>query len=242
MGNSAPQYLRPHQIASMESEAKVLENDLQNPGIQDKGAVRLTLNKLQHQLDTQKAPQLTGMDLDKAVKREAELRQEITHGMLSQEEMRKNPPGVVGELMRWEKANKQKILEWKNLRLTLHHGTDDPDVANLERFRPRTSRFNMHGAQIEGKEYWIPSEQYKANYDVAFGNEPEESGEELMAQVKDLQAQLAALREAQSPPKPERKRVSISEEERSRRSQRAKEMWAQRRAREAEEAAAQVQE
>jgi hypothetical protein len=36
--------------------------------------------------------------------------------MPSQEEMRKAPPGAVDKHMGWEKRNKPKIAEWKNLR------------------------------------------------------------------------------------------------------------------------------
>jgi hypothetical protein len=75
--------------------------------------------------------------------------------MPSQEEMRKAPPGAVDKHMSWEKRNKLKILEWKNLRLRLTHGTE-AEAANLERHRPTGSTLNMDNAHIVGKQFFMP--------------------------------------------------------------------------------------
>jgi hypothetical protein len=57
--------------------------------------------------------------------------------------------------MSWERRNKLKILEWKNLRLRLTHG-QEPEAANLERHRPRDSTLNMDNAHVVGKSFFMP--------------------------------------------------------------------------------------
>ena len=118
---------------------------------------------------------LTGDEQDKASKLERELRTEITQGMLSGEEMRKNPATAVDRHMKWERYNKAKILRWKNLRLQLNAGSEERDVANLEQYRPVSSGHRiMTDAQIPGlhtmselaKENW-PLGDPKCNTAVA---------------------------------------------------------------------------
>ncbi len=77
-------------------------------------------------------------------------------GMLSQEEMRTNPPGAVDKHLNWEKANKQNIAKWKNLMLRMNVGTEDQDLCNIERLRPTKSTMNMDGAQVSRTQYFMP--------------------------------------------------------------------------------------
>ena len=146
------------------------EEKLRNPSIQDKGAVQRQLRNLKLQYERQAPEPLAGAEKDTLAAKEKALREEVTQGMLSQEEMRKNPPGAVDQHMRWERANKAKIMEWKNLRLQLAADTSSPDtwdrdVANLERYRPSGARERVRlDAQIPGK--------------MAFGNVPEEKWEQ----------------------------------------------------------------
>lgn len=157
--------LRPNQRDELRAEQMELENKLKNPHIEDKGAVGSQLKRLNIQLEKQSPIEPKGQEKDSLVKREAKLRDEMLKGMPSQEEMRKCPPGAIGKHMRWEKDNKKKLLEWKNIRLRLNADSDDPDVANFEMHRPLRNTLNMDNAQISGKEYFFPSEQYKENYD-----------------------------------------------------------------------------
>lgn len=149
--------LRPQQATDLADEKTKLERSLNNPHIQDKGAVVRALKRINHQLETQTPKPYEGADLDRAVKREAQLRAEILRGMPSQEEMRKSPPGAVGKHQAWEKRVKAKMNEWKHLRLRLNAGTTDPDVANFERYRPSESTLNMHNPLISGKQFFMPT-------------------------------------------------------------------------------------
>lgn len=157
--------LRPNQRDELRAEQRELENKLKNPYIQDKGVVGSQLKRLNIQLEKQSPVEPKGQQKDSLVKREAQLRDEMLKGMPSQEEMRKAPPGAIGKHMRWEKENKKKLLEWKNIRLRLNADSDDPDIANFEMHRPLRSTLNMDNAQIPGQEYFLPSEQYKEKYD-----------------------------------------------------------------------------
>lgn len=201
--------LRPNQIDEMRGERESLSAALQNPHVQDKGTVVRQLRKLEHQLETQTPRPYQGKEIDAAVVREKELREQLLVGMPSQEEMRKSPPGAVGKHMDWEKRNKRKLMEWKAIQLRLNHESKDPDIANFERFRPTRSTLNMDNAHIPGQTYFMPSEAYKENYDNVFGK-PE------------------------GPKEP--KRPTISAEERERRRQRMLERHAARKAAAAEPA------
>ena len=162
--------LRPAQMSEHVEEIRVTEEKLRNPSIQDKGAVQRQLRNLKLQYERQAPEPLSGAEKDQLSTKEKALREEITQGMLSQEEMRKNPPGAVDTHMRWERGNKAKIMEWKNMRLQLaadgsSPDTWDRDVANLERFRPTGARERVRlDAQIPGK--------------MAFGSVPEDKWQE----------------------------------------------------------------
>ena len=159
------QYLRKRQVDELQSDARTLEHYLNSPAIQDKGAVKTQLNRVHKALREQSPPDLTGAQKDKVASRAQALEDKIRNGMPSSEEMRKNPPGAVGKHMRWEKENKSDILEWKNTQITLNKGSDDPDLANVERLRPATSSLSMNNAQIPGKSFDIPTPTYMDNYD-----------------------------------------------------------------------------
>ena len=165
------QFLRQRQVEELKSDETTLTNYLNSPGIQDKGAVKTQLRRVQQALREQSPPKLEGAQLDKVVAHGKKLEETILEGMPSSEEMRKNPPGAVGKHMRWERKNKTAIMEWKNVQVATNQGSDDPDVANVERLRPATSTLNMQNAQIPGKEFSVPTAQYMDNYDrIEFEN------------------------------------------------------------------------
>lgn len=146
--------LRADQIEEMEGEREALEAKLGNPHVQDKGAVREQLKRMSRQLEAQRPKAYEGADIDRAVKREAELRDQIGQGMLSHEEMRKCPPGAVDRHRRWERDNKARIAEWQNIRRRLNAGNDDREVASIEAFRPTASAMSMDGALIPGRQFF----------------------------------------------------------------------------------------
>lgn len=147
--------LRPAQLEEMQSEVKAAEAKLSNPAIQDKGEARKQLIRTRATLDSQTPkPPVDGAEEGRMVARSKQLLDEVLAGMPSQEEMRKAPPGAVDKHMGWEKRNKAKILEWKNLQLRLRPG--EREAANLERYRPAGSTLSMDNAFIQGKAIYIP--------------------------------------------------------------------------------------
>src|SRR5258706_4691380 len=160
--------LRPDQIDEMEQEKASLVAKMHNPVI-EKGPVREQLRRLEHQLETQRPKLFEGQNMDRAVAREGELREQIRQGMLSQEEMRKSPPGAGDRHREWETANVRRITEWQNLQRCMNAGNDKREVASIETFRPTTSTMNMHNAQIEGKMFFLPP--YGAEQPVTFNDD-----------------------------------------------------------------------
>lgn len=150
--------LRPNQIEELKDEERILEKKLKLADVMpiDRAAAMGQLQRVRRHLDVQSPKEVSGKVKDDLIKKNDKLLEEILEGMPSQEEMRKNPPGAVDKHRKWESRNKQKIIEWKNNQLTLNVGTDDIDVANLERFRPKASTLNMQNAQISGKDYYFP--------------------------------------------------------------------------------------
>jgi hypothetical protein len=195
-------FLGTTQRKELESDRDYLTKQLKNPLVQDVPMVRRNLQRVEHDLETQAPPELKGQELDRVVRREKELREKIVPNMLSQAEMRRAPAGSVGREMAFQKRFKPEIIEWKNCRRTIERDSEDPDVANLERYRPVVSRGNLDNAQIPGKEFHFASPQYQANYDgIDWSTRTREPGEDVETfqsrirreRLAEMRAQLAAL-------------------------------------------------
>ena len=148
--------LRPAQLADAKSELKALEAKINDKGIEDRGEAIKQFQRVSKTVaDQTPRPPESAEEEGRMESRSRALLSEILEGMPSQEEMRKAPPGAVDKHMAWEKRNKSKILEWKNLRLRLTHG-QEKDAANLERHRPKDSSLNMDNAYVPGKMFFMP--------------------------------------------------------------------------------------
>lgn len=181
--------LRHHQREEYTSEIDAMTEmlpQLKTP--QDRGDVQRRLGRLKQSLDTQRPPEVTGAMKDRLAERAEAIEAKVTSGMLSQEEMRKNPAGSVGKHMRWERENKRDILEWKNIQQVLEPDSDDPDLSNFERLRPAGAQDRVRlNAQISGKMSYgkIPAEKW----DQAFeGKGPTNTA---LAQAKRVQKPLS---------------------------------------------------
>ncbi|MEQ1844130.1 MAG: hypothetical protein ABL983_00965 [Nitrospira sp.] len=161
----------------------------------DIAEARNRVRRLKGQLKDYSPPELTGGQRDKLVKRIKELEDKILPGMPTQEEMRKNPAGMVGRHMRFEKANKKAILEWKNAQIMLDPTSNDPDLANFERLRPSGEVDRFRGdAQINGlmsygnipQELWDLWAKHKPNSALEQAKKvaEEQKGMELKEDVK----------------------------------------------------------
>lgn len=162
--------LRPNQVAALANEKQALEGMLTAPDyvrnqIQDKGSMLKQVRSIDRMLHEDAPTPLIESERDAAVREERELREQLTHGMPTQAEMRRAPPGAIDKHRKWEGQNKGKILRWKNLRLRMHAaGMLDEiptatDVANLERYRPAggSHELNMDNALVAGKSIYLPN-------------------------------------------------------------------------------------
>lgn len=148
--------LRVDQVEEMEGEKEALQRKLASPHIEDKGTVAEQLRRLDRQLETQRPRAYEATEIDGAVAREAYLRGQWLQGMLSQEEMRKCPPGAVDRHRQWEKRNKPLIAEWQNIQRRLNADNDDRESASIERFRTTANSMNLDNALIPGKQFFLP--------------------------------------------------------------------------------------
>lgn len=177
--------LRRSQRVGMEEERKRLEDLAVQLGVQNPGAVRQEIRKLDKQLQSQSPRDLTPSEKDLLAQTEKVLETEIVPGMPTHEEMRRNPPGTVHKHIQFEKQFKSKINLLKNIKLQLDPTSDDQDLANLEKIRPHQmtepgqSTF-MVNAQIPGK--FAMTKQAKENWPVEMP--PHGTANSVLAQAK----------------------------------------------------------
>ena len=186
--------LRFHQREELQQEIQEIDDGL-NPAnpfkvrtTNDVAEASSRMRRLKKQLAEYSPPEVKGQTKDKLAQRAKDLEEKILAGMPTHEEMRKNPAGMVGRHMRWEKANKKKILEWKNIQQLLEPDSNDPDLSNFERLRPSGEVDRFRGdAQINGLMSFgnIPQELWQ----MAFGNKGPNSA---LEQVKKVEAEQVA--------------------------------------------------
>jgi hypothetical protein len=182
-------YLRPHQIDEITNEKRVIEHTLTNQrDVQDRSNLQAHLRRIDQQIADQAPPDLTGEERDKKVRECREIEERLVPLMPSDEQMRRNTPGTVGQHNRFDAASKSTayfeegdIFRWKDNQLALHKGDNDPDIANFERMRPLHNNASMLGAQIEGTQYHgtNPSPAYKAGWDRTFNGGAEPAVDDL---------------------------------------------------------------
>lgn len=167
--------LRPNQIKAFQEEMDRQTAMATAPAWVEghsRGRARERARELGRLLDAQAPKPITGPRND-AVRHKVQevLEKVIQPGMPTRAEMRRNPPGVVGRILRTEfnPVFKDAVLTVKRAM----HGVDldgeaasDPDYTNMERFRREgtgdgTASFMADG-QIPGVFAWSP--QAKANW------------------------------------------------------------------------------
>ena len=200
--------LRSHQIKSYEDDKYQLTGLVKEPGYVpgDRGEAHRKAKKIDALLTSQMPRPLDGETKDKVAALAKDIMEnEIRPTMLTREEMRRNPAGSVGKFLQQEnsRSTKQKIQLWKRAMLALTAGdgeNEDPDVANIEKFRPEkihdtggTATF-MPGAQIPGNFAMTPLA--KENWPLG---EPQVETPLKQAQKREMsEAQKAALAKAQA--------------------------------------------
>lgn len=205
--------LRYPQVEEYTREKDRLEGMASSPAWQsgaNRGKAVQQARQIAKMVDGQICKPVQGAHKDQIAKLADEvMEQTIRPALTTREDMRRNPAGAVGRFMRVENAKpiKQAIHQWKRAQLTLEPGNEDPDLANVERFRPEkihdtggTSTF-MANAQIPGhfamtakaKENWpegMPA-QGTVNSPLAQGQKKERTEAQKAALVRAQQARAA---------------------------------------------------
>ena len=193
-------------VRSWEGQGKAIEQGhWTQKTIGDVQAIRERIQRTKKQLQAEAASegeQPTPAERDKLAKVELQLREKITQGMLTEEEMRKCPSSAPTNLIRWETANMPDIERWKNARQQLD--PENPDAQNLEPFRPRgTEQLRLVDTAIPGK--------------MAYTHVPEEKWDATFDKTKKVESALDQAK---------KHKYTISDAERQARSDRAKARWA----------------
>lgn len=196
----ARRLFRPWESAEIADNKEKLQKALESPHVEDKSAVRDAHKRLTAMEKEHGVPDLSPAERDAAKKEVKELVEKIRVGMLSAEEMRRNPPGAVDQNVWWERKNKWNINRLRALQTALHKGIPADQarsLLDLDQYRPRTSRLNMDNAQIPpARSFSFPSEEYSregGGYDRIFGakgEEPAEGGLEDINEAEEVEESL----------------------------------------------------
>ena len=203
--------LRNHQVEEYTREKDRLDSMVGAPAYVpgDRGKAAAQSRQLSKMIDGQIAKPVQGEKKDLVAKLAAEVMETVIRpALVPREDMRRNPAGAVGRFMREEnsRAIKQAVQHWKRAQLALEPGNEDPDLANVERFRPEKIHDTggaatfMPGAQIPGNFAMTP--QAKANWPLG---EPRVETPLKTAQKREMSdAQKAALSNARAVAKAKR--------------------------------------
>ncbi len=207
--------LRHQQVAEYTQEADRLNAIVKAPsyvtGV-DRGASAKRARELNAHIEKYVAKPVQGAKKDEVARLATEVMETVIRpALLPREEMRRNPAGSVGKFLRVENSKpiQGAIRQWKRAQLALEPENEDPDLANVERFRPEMIHATggaatfMPGAQIPGNFAMTP--QAKANWPLG---EPTVDTPLKQAQKKErTPAQIAALERAQAAAKAKRAAV-----------------------------------
>lgn len=122
----------------LEEEKRMHEEQLRNAYVQDKGPAQRSIGNINRLLEGQApVPTVSGPVKDALYTEKKRLAEKLREGMPTKEEMWRGGPHIVHRHMQWEKSNKDTILRYKNVARQLEPDSSDPDLANIESFRPQ---------------------------------------------------------------------------------------------------------
>lgn len=246
----AVRYLRFNEREKRKDEARRIKDMLEpiniqlaKMGSQSIAQARTHLNALEEDLEQHSPPTDLSPETREALARELKREEDIyREGRLSHEEMRRNHVGAVDRNIRHEKANKDRGLKIKNLRLLLNPDSDEQDLCNLENLRPSgilpgSAQHYDVNAQLPGYMAYshIPDEKWQeAGLPLVNPNSPmaRKSAEELEQEIAELKSQLAMKEEVK--PKVEAKAKGMSDGAKEKARDRMKKYWADKRAKESQ--------
>ncbi len=218
----AKRYLKHHERESKLTEMASIDKTLRPSNFAAAGTIgaegRQLLNRRKHALNKQilegsPPSDLKGETKDALAKRQRELEDNIKVGMPTHEEMRRNPAGAVDKHRKWERANKDRILERQNILQLLNPDDDSKDLTNIDLIRPsmapQSATTFMADAQIPGhfamtaqaKENW-PLGEPKVDTPLKQAERVEAAAKQRtpaqLAHAAKMKEKFAAMREAKN--------------------------------------------
>jgi len=163
--------LRFNQAESVREQMKTIETTLNSGAkLEERGLLIRETGRLKKQLQDFCPEPLNDIEKDANAIKIKELEAEFVPSMPTQEEMRRNPAHVVHNNIQWNKAYKERVLEWKNRMLQQNPESEDPDLCNIEGLRPSRPFGLNTTSQIPGHHAF--SEPSKENFQEALPNSP----------------------------------------------------------------------
>lgn len=201
-------FLTEYEQRTFEQDARQLRGvvESRNGFMSDEGraSAAQALRRTEQQIAAQQCPEVGPEERDRIHKRVQALEERLKDGLLSPEEMRRNPNGAVVHNVAYEKRNKHLITRWRNGLRALNKGRAPHEVealCNLDRLRPRTSTMSMLDCQIpQVRTFSEPSAAFKANYDTIDWGTDERLGETPAPPRVDTRAELMAQFSADEAP------------------------------------------
>lgn len=180
-------YLRPDQVENYQETLESLEKmEKENRPELNVGEIRVHKKKIEKTLSEGVPQPTTPNRRDEVLARIKNLEGRIRENMPTREQMVRKPPGAVEHHRRWEAANKDDILEWKDLKRELEPESRDPDLCNVESIRP--------GADLNQ----IIPRKYYSGVDMR-------DGEVVQEGIADAEKIASRVAEEAVPPKPAKK-------------------------------------
>ena len=168
MKDTSLNLLRPNRVEELQEDLIRQRAAMNNPYLKEKGLVTKEIRKTEHLLNTYAPEPLEAKEKDLLRKQEQQLASEIQEGMLTRQEMIRGRNGMSAAHahLKWETANKKKILKWKNIRCQLNED-GDPNFANIEQLRKEGSFVYDANALMPGVHAMSP--QAKENFPPDMG-------------------------------------------------------------------------
>lgn len=115
--------------------------------------IRLQNERRKRLLAEQSPRPLSGEEKDQVSTLSKRLLADIKEGMVSKAEQRRNPAQEIGlrhRIDQWHRAKKDNVVRWKHAQILLNPDSTDPDLCNIEKYRPEGPLEAMLNAQIPG--------------------------------------------------------------------------------------------
>ena len=165
--------LRDEHAAEIQGIERQLADPAERKKLHNPGRLQQDVQRRRRNLEAQTPPPLTPSQRDKVARLNRAVIEDAREGMLSQEELRARPPGVVDRQTAWQEAKKRSVILFKRTQQLLHPDSDARDLCNFEQFRPARPGSRELFTDGGRPRNFALSPEAKANYDGIDFSSPE---------------------------------------------------------------------